>query len=158
MATTETICKYNQYGFCKHRMNCRKQHVMEVCSNHQCNNLTCTLRHPRPCKFFLNYGRCKFEDACAFLHIRNGVTSQEFENLKEKTNRIEELFNETENNLKAAKARIAFIEEQNERLKTEVAKALEIAKVTELVVKESIEKLVATVSKQQDEMEKRNLI
>ena len=79
--------------------------------------------------------------------------SNEFENLKEKTNRLEELFKETDTILKAAKVRIELIEEHNERLETELAKALEIAKVTELVVKEPITKLVATVSKQQDEME-----
>ena len=38
MATLETICKFNQSGFCKFLANCRKQHVMEICPTIQCNN------------------------------------------------------------------------------------------------------------------------
>ena len=30
--------------------------------------MSCLLRHPKVCKYFLNFRRCKFGDSCAFLH------------------------------------------------------------------------------------------
>ena len=68
MATSETICKFNQSGFCKFQSNCRKQHVMEICKNMQCSMVTCIYRHPRMCRYFNNFGRCKFEESCSYLH------------------------------------------------------------------------------------------
>ena len=68
MSTSETICRFNQTGFCKYAARCRKQHVMEICLNRSCNIATCMKRHPRVCKFFLSYGRCKFDNSCAYLH------------------------------------------------------------------------------------------
>ena len=68
MATVQTICKYNQSGYCKFVSLCRKQHVMEICQNSQCNDRTCVLRHPMICKYFLNFGKCKFGEDCAYLH------------------------------------------------------------------------------------------
>ena len=68
MATPESICKFNQSGFCKFQSHCRKQHIMEICSNTQCSMVTCIYRHPRVCRYFSNFGRCKFSDSCSYLH------------------------------------------------------------------------------------------
>ena len=68
MATAENICKFNQTGFCKFLTRCRKQHLMEICPNKHCSNITCLLRHPRACRYFANFGRCKFGGTCFYLH------------------------------------------------------------------------------------------
>ena len=68
VATSETICRFNKTGFCKYAARCRKQHVMDICQNLSCYLATCVKRHPRVCKFFLSYGRCKFDNSCAYLH------------------------------------------------------------------------------------------
>ena len=83
MATCETICKFNQSGFCKFQSHCRKQHVMEVCTNTQCSMVTCLYRHPRVCRYFNNFGRSKFDGSCAYLHKRNDKLS-EFKEEQEK--------------------------------------------------------------------------
>ena len=44
---------------------------MEVCSNTQCNMVTCMYRHPRQCRYFNNFGRCKFDESCAYLHKKD---------------------------------------------------------------------------------------
>ena len=96
MATIETICKFNQSGFCKFLSQCRKQHVMEICPTNQCNIKTCLLRHPKMCKYFSNSGSCKFNFQCAYLHhhTKNTVDVEisELESkIKEMESKIQEI-------------------------------------------------------------------
>ena len=74
MATSETICKFNQTGYCKYESHCRKHHVTEICPNIQCTKTSCLYRHPRVCRYFSNSGKCKFSDSCAYLHKNNNKT------------------------------------------------------------------------------------
>ena len=113
MATAETICKFNQSGFCKFLTHCRKHHIMDTCQNTQCINSTCLLRHPRMCKYYLNFGRCKFGTTCAYLHesgnkVEDHQISElksELEKIKTKIKNVELLqlkLDKLENQLKAA--------------------------------------------------------
>ena len=69
MATEEQVCKYHLSGFCKYKSTCKNLHVTDICLNKSCNSSKiCLLRHPRMCKFYFNYGRCKFGSDCAYLH------------------------------------------------------------------------------------------
>ena len=68
METPDMICKYNQSGFCKYQDHCRKQHISTICQNLTHTKVTCLNRHPRICKFFASFGRCKFGASCAYLH------------------------------------------------------------------------------------------
>ena len=53
--------------------------------------VTCLIRHPRVCKFFASFGRCKFGDSCDYLHQINNHShlklrqdqAEKIENLKE---------------------------------------------------------------------------
>ena len=103
MATIETICKFNQSGFCKFLSHCRKQHVMDICPTNQCNIKTCLLRHPKLCKYFFNSGRCKFEDQCAYLHHQTKST-------------VEHEISELESKLEEMKTKIKDIENLQIRL------------------------------------------
>ena len=64
-----TLCLYNKFGFCKHGDKCRKEHVQEICENNECNQSECRRRHPKECKYFKLYKRCKFNEFCAFSHV-----------------------------------------------------------------------------------------
>ena len=75
---TPNICTFNKNGYCKYQEVCRKQHENKMCENSSCDILRCRFRHPRPCKYYKRYKRCKF-DPCAFLHIDN---DEGFEKLK----------------------------------------------------------------------------
>ena len=44
-------------------MKCVKRKVLV-----QIISSTCPKRHPRMCKFFAMYGRCRFAEKCFFLH------------------------------------------------------------------------------------------
>ena len=99
---TETICKFNQSGFCKFQSHCRKQHYMEICTNTQCSMVTCVYRHPRACRYFNNFGRCKFEDSCAYLHKKDDRKDQEkeIEKLRKEVEELHKQVNELRKILK----------------------------------------------------------
>ena len=63
------LCLHNKFGFCKHGDKCRKEHVQEICQDNECNQSECRRRHPKECKYFKLYKRCKFNDFCAFSHV-----------------------------------------------------------------------------------------
>ena len=62
------VCLYFKFGYCKHKDCCRKKHVKEVCDTKACEISTCSLRHPKICKFYREYGQCKF-NPCLFRHV-----------------------------------------------------------------------------------------
>ena len=62
------VCKFNKFGFCKFEKTCRSRHNNLICENKDCNILECEKRHPKPCKFFLIYKRCKFGSFCKYSH------------------------------------------------------------------------------------------
>ena len=43
----EEVCKHNQSGYCKYKLNCEKRHENELCPEKlNCNSEECPLRHP----------------------------------------------------------------------------------------------------------------
>ena len=66
--TAVTICLHNKFGFCKHGDKCHKEHIAEICQNDRCNVNECKKRHPKGCRYYQQYKRCKFGDFCAFSH------------------------------------------------------------------------------------------
>jgi len=72
MASAQTVCKYNQTGYCKFKSACKNLHINTICSDEGCNAESCSLRHPRKCINFSNYGYCKFGSKCAYLHSSSG--------------------------------------------------------------------------------------
>ena len=68
MAAEVLFCKFHQFGHCKFASTCRKFHTKETCNTFKCIINDCPYRHPRQCKFYVLYGRCKFGSECSFLH------------------------------------------------------------------------------------------
>ena len=65
---TQYVCFHNNYGYCKFKEECRRRHVNTICENKSCEVSTCNSRHPKWCKYPIQYGRCKF-NPCAFLYF-----------------------------------------------------------------------------------------
>ena len=110
-----SICLHNKFGFCKHGEKCWKEHTNEICNNNKCNINECNRRHPKECRYFRLYKRCKFGEYCAFdhtdpkdpvleeiKHVRNNVKALE----EEMKNRNNELNNALKNVEKALNALI----------------------------------------------------
>ena len=103
MATIATICKFNQIVFCKILSQFRNQHVMDICPTDQCKDMNCILRHQRACKFFSNFGRCKFDEQCAYLHNSRNQT-------------VDLEIRELESEIRRTKTKIKDIESLQERM------------------------------------------
>ena len=86
------VCLYFKFGYCKHKDCCRKKHVKEVCDKKACEISTCSLRHPKICKFNREYGQCKF-NPCLFRHVDTIIDidalKRENENILERLKTIE---------------------------------------------------------------------
>ena len=65
---SENLCLYNKYGHCKFTVTCCHLHTKEICENPNCETEKCFQRHPRKCKFFEEFRRCKFGNFCSFFH------------------------------------------------------------------------------------------
>ena len=71
MATqTQNVCPFNKFGYWKHKDMCRKLHINELCENTTCDFSSCKFRHPKTCKLYWEYRRCK-SNPCAFKHTEN---------------------------------------------------------------------------------------
>ena len=78
-------CTHFKFGYCRYRNMCRNQHIDIVCENSSCDVFNCNFRHPRECRYWKEFGRCKFDTYCAFKHVRktdDQRTKCEIEELK----------------------------------------------------------------------------
>ena len=81
------ICHHNQFGHCKFRETCKYQHVNGKCEINGCKIINCLLRHPRKCKFFVDYRRCKFGEYCSYEHDL-GIADNSIEAVKEELEEV----------------------------------------------------------------------
>ena len=102
------VCRYYKFGHCKFADKCRFVHIHDKCENSSCDIKSCSLRHPRICKFFRDYRRCKFGEWCSFDHIENSNEGT-INNILEKIQNLEE-------NIKAKDALIKELTEKIERM------------------------------------------
>ena len=131
--TGEEICKYNKYGFCKFGKTCFRKHEDQKCEKKNCNIWNCSLRHPKSCRFFKEFKRCKFGEFCKFSHdqltAKNysdeiGGMMEKLENLKKeigtKNNEIERLDREIKDLEKGVNGKIVNLEKIVRILQEEV--------------------------------------
>ena len=82
--STENICQFNKFGFCKFKNNCFRKHENRKCDNEYCEIRECPLRHPSKCRYFVEFNNCKFGTLCKFGHdtIEKGKVDKEIETLQ----------------------------------------------------------------------------
>ena len=159
----ENICFHNKFGHCKFQETCRRQHFREICELPACETESCPKRHPRVCKFFENFNRCKFGSYCSFSHrtlktsFAASVNKSEVDDMKSRLDNLEEKARQSEIEIKMLNEKVEHVEQRNKKLEIELKIALESVKTTsELVVKEATEAVIKIISKQQDDIEKRS--
>ena len=116
---TEILCKFYKFGHCKFSEKCHQMHVHDVCVNTTCEIATCSKRHPRPCKFYQRFRRCKF-DPCSYAHedtfeiseIKRLNTllenkSKDLESLTLKTDQLESIINKLRSEISALSTHIS---------------------------------------------------
>ena len=109
---TATVCLHNKFGHCKYKNLCRLRHVNAVCETESCDVRKCDFRHPKICRFFRDYGRCRFSP-CSYQH--DGLSSAT-KCVKEMKDELEKK-NEEINELKILlKANVKKLEELTEKM------------------------------------------
>ena len=157
----ENICRYNKFGHCKYGETCHKQHVKELCEIQSCEAQKCPKRHPRVCKYYYEYRRCKFGSFCSFSHRVSG-NSIENENkiieMERKISNLEKAVAENEDRIKKLKDKLDNVEVESKKSEDDLKHlALQtVGAVSEIIVKKATEAVVEIVSKHQHESVKRN--
>ena len=96
---TQNVCSWFKFGYCRHREYCRRQHVKDICEKIECEVSNCISRHPKICKFYRDYGKCKF-NPCMFRHVKDENSDQvealkkENESILKKLENIEKSMND----------------------------------------------------------------
>ena len=110
-----TLCLWNKFGYCRYSERCRKHHVNEICQKSSCETFTCRQRHPNPCKFYVNYKRCKFSP-CAFKHeeVAPREDSRDFEKeikmISDKMNDLENIIHKKDSQIQDMASKISSLE------------------------------------------------
>ena len=98
-----SVCRFNQFGFCKFRNSFFRKHVKSICENVRCLKSDCELRHPIMCRYFSQYNYCKFGEYCKFKHgeFRSSEIDKEIEKLKLEIDKLGKIVNVKENEIKS---------------------------------------------------------
>ena len=88
--SVKIVCVHFQFGFCKYGERCSKKHEATRCDDQQCDERNCSKRHPRECKYFRAYKRCKFGEDCFYDHIdQNDTVLEELKLIRAKLEIVE---------------------------------------------------------------------
>ena len=118
----ENICKLNKFGYCKYENRCFRKHQNAICENVQCSITECSLRHPRKCRYFLEFLYCKFGNYCRFSHktLKNKENTKDIEELREELKQLEEKIQEKDNEIKIKDMKIKVMEDNFEKEKKNI--------------------------------------
>ena len=110
----QNVCRYFKFGFCKFTDRCRFQHVEEICGNLSCEIKRCNLRHPKVCKFFRDYNRCKFGEWCCFKHITNNteIDAISTETIRKEIEALQKIINDKDEVINQLSEKIKVIEDK----------------------------------------------
>ena len=98
--------------FCKFKDECKRKHIDNICEDFSCEGLKCMSRHPKLCKFYNLYGRCKF-NPCAYLHPEK---DKSIDDMKKENEIILENIKKTENAIEEINAKLASHENLDDKL------------------------------------------
>ena len=90
----QKVCEFFKFGFCKFKSMCRKQHILEKCSNNECDIKSCSLRHPRTCRYYRDIGFCKLCEWCQFKHEGVSKGLQEVNEISDRMKNVEKQIEE----------------------------------------------------------------
>ena len=151
---SENLCLHNKYGYCKFGGKCRRFHVQEICQETMCEIQKCCKRHPKKCKFFEQFNYCKFGEYYLFSHNVFNDFEIEVKQIITRLETLEKVIQEKEKAIQTLNEKLTVLEIQNKKIEIEFRDNL--LKVSETVAKEVVDQVVSVVSKQQDDIEKRN--
>ena len=152
----QSVCSFYRFGYCKHKEFCRKRHVKETCENLSCDTSNCIMRHPKVCKWYRDYQKCKF-DPCLFLHKENNT---EIYILKKENEDILTNIKDIENAVKDLDAKIVHSESIIDRLENIQNKFEKFTAIEKQIFDQEsvIKTLVKRVNVMEDNLKKKDEI
>ena len=168
----KSFCLFNKFGHCKFGDICRLEHFRSICDDCDCKINTCEKRHPRECKFWNEYHRCRFGSYCSFKHKSLDVfnpTETNVENklkiMKAKIKQLEIVINEKETfekklndaleHFKAIEARVDKVEGSfNSDTRDVTAPSDNILEKVNVSICEAVESALAPFSAAQENLER----
>ena len=127
--TNQNICRYNKFGFCKYGEVCRKKYISEKCYESSCEVGACDLRHPKICKYYREFRRCKFGQYCYFDHKETDSEALE-KKVNELTIKVENLEKKMKEEhivqLKSDSEKIKKLVQEKDDLIQELVKKIEL--------------------------------
>jgi len=114
------VCLKSKFGYCKFGARCENIHYEEVCEKDVkfCIGKLCEKRHPVFCKFFRQFGRCKFSHFCAYRHIYKRENQME-NKVNELKSEVKDLKSEMESKVTELKSEVKDLILEVAELKTE---------------------------------------
>ena len=108
---TQAVCFKNKFGYCRYSDSCRFKHVTIVCDDGQCEIQNCEKRHPKICRYYRDYRRCKFTVGCKYKHEN---PNDMFNKLEKELDKIKKnnSYNEKENHNKILEEKLKKIEKK----------------------------------------------
>ena len=108
---TQNVCRYFKFGHCKFCDKCRFLHVKERCENPTCEIRSCSLRHPRKCKWQRDYGRCKYGEWCSFDHNNISDNQKSINKILQRLEHMSKIILEKDNMINHLAEKIRKLEE-----------------------------------------------
>ena len=152
----QKVCLFNRFGYCRYQDVCRKLHVDELCEYSSCEFSKCILRHPKECKWYRKYKRCKF-NPCKYSHKDEiGELKVDSQKAFKKISNIEKILEERdilENKIKEFEIKIDALGKEIEKLEITVVEkdAALMEEVTQIDANTDILRRL-------EELEKTNLV
>ena len=99
-------CDFNKFGYCKFGDRCSLRPNNIICENVECIIQTREKRHPKECKYFEMYRRCKFLEFCRFKH----TTDFPNDNLRKRVESLENTLAEVKISLEKSLKKNDYLE------------------------------------------------
>ena len=110
----------NKFGFCKFNERCIYRHVTLVCEDYKCDVSKCEKRHPKICRFYRDYKRCKFTVGCMYKHENTYDILEKFQKKFEEV-KCNHNDKDIEEKLESMENKIEVQRKQIEEKKSEIA-------------------------------------
>ena len=165
----ENECTYNRFGYCKFRETCRYNHTKEICEMKDCEIERCPLRHPRDCRFFNQYARCKFGSYCFFRHktiktneeleLKIRSINSDFANLEKSVSDMKERIIEQDTEIKSLKCIYESKEKDDRSLVSAQCQEIQknLIETCQTMITESAKAISIALTKNQVNYEEKNL-
>ena len=108
------VCIYFKYGHCKYKNNCRNRHIEDLCDTDNCDGRACEKRHPKSCRYFEIFGRCKY-NPCSCSHVAGSL-------VHDKLGKLESLIDVMKHKIDVLKQSLVMNEEKTKELEFQVSR------------------------------------